>query len=269
MSNEITVANLQADMDAAGRELELANSQVPATPDLVPDQPSSGTLLDHHVDGDARQALDTVRREAARPTPESIAAERELAEVPTNLRDVPVDDLAAFDRPSKELLSVALEAVNEALEEAGLGPLPKATRNTIISAIASLEEYATEQIEARDAEDKKRTAAEMQRQHRGELPSLLGDAAKCIDVMMPDRLRYVIENARDANGSLILNDASTLRWLSEIWRGRRELSPNSPRQRETNPSRKAEIEAIMKSDRSRYMRDEQMQAEYRRLLSQE
>lgn len=145
----------------------------------------------------------------------------------------------------------------------------KAVRNTIVSAIADLEEAAQEGIAERDAEDKKRVAAEMQRQHRGELPALLADAARCLDVQVPDRLKWALENGRTRDGTLLLNDPMVLRWLAEIWRSRRDLSPNSPKQRGANPSEREQIEQFMRTNRAAYLKDDAMQARYRQLLAAE
>lgn len=97
MPNEITVANIQADFDAAGCELELASSNPPAVPDVTTD------------DGDdLADTVEAVRYELARPTPESLAEQRALEEVPQVLRNVPVDDLAVFDKPGQAMLAAGL-----------------------------------------------------------------------------------------------------------------------------------------------------------------
>ena len=249
------------DFEAAGRELEL--SQPEPQPDLVPD-------VADDVTADLARTVETVRRELSRETAESLLTKRELEAVPENLRKVPVEIIEAFD-PKQDLpmISAALEAIDESLVEAGLDRMPTAIRNVALEAIADLNDAAGEAMEERDAADKKAGLAQLQRMHRNEYKSLLIDAGNALDRAVPEPLRYILENARDANGTLALNNPVIVKHLSELWRARRDLSPNSPRQRETSPSRRAEIEAIMRADRARYMRDEQMQAEYRRLLSEE
>lgn len=123
---------------------------------------------------------------------------------------------------------------------------------------------AAKQIEAEEIALDERDCASTQASLRGEWGASYADAVtqikKFVNTDLPGALADAIWDGRAADGKLIGNNPAVMRWLLTLARG--EGKPTGDINREL-----AEIEKTMRTNRTRYNRDAQMQARYLELIS--
>jgi hypothetical protein len=126
----------------------------------------------------------------------------------------------------------------------------------------------TSAMSSRDTDDKHRAVAELQRRWGHSYDERIGDAQRYLN-SLPRMHREALVAQVLPNGVRALNDPSTLTWLAnQANASSAPRYPNTIRMSSSDRARIDEIEAVMRTDRRRYNRDEQMQSEYRRLLAQ-
>ncbi|MCC7079468.1 MAG: hypothetical protein IT530_02255 [Burkholderiales bacterium] len=109
-----------------------------------------------------------------------------------------------------------------------------------------------------DLEDRDRAADAMRAEWGEEYRANIRLINRYLDGL-PETEREAIESARLDDGTLALNDPAKLRELAHLARGGGKSAKPPAEER-------AEIERIMREDRTRYNRDERLQARYRDLL---
>lgn len=190
------------------------------------------------------------------PVPYDRPPARPDPSLPADLQRVPRELVARFDLPGeRQVLALVVDRLG--------ADFPTHYLNRAIEEVAELNDDLLDLMAERDAVDRAQGLEQLRRSHPATYRTIVNDAARALDTMLPQRLKFLIEERRDATGSLPLNDPTVLLWLSQLANSQSGRGRSAP----SDTAEIAEIERVMRFDRRRYTRDEDMQRRYRELIA--